>query len=84
MEGVVTPTALISYALWTIEGADNGWMLLTLPWVIYAIFKYQYLTEHGAGETPESTLLRSPHILGAVLGWAATALFVLLVVPTLN
>lgn len=78
MESVVTASALMAYALWTIEGAASSWMLLTVPMVAYAVFRYQYLTEQGAGEEPEKTLLRDPGMIGAVLLWLATALAILL------
>lgn len=79
MESVVTASALMAYALWTLEGADTPWMLATLPFVGYAIFRYQYLSENGHGETPEETLLRDPYVLTSALLWGAVSLAILLV-----
>jgi 4-hydroxybenzoate polyprenyltransferase len=79
MESVVTASALMAYALWTLEGARSPWMLATLPFVAYAIFRYQYLTEEGGGETPEATILRDGPMLATVLLWAAAALGILMV-----
>lgn len=76
MEAIVAPAAVVAYALWTVDGTGDPYMLASLPFVIYAIFKYQYLTEHGQGEAPEVTLVRSPHILGAIAMWGATVFFV--------
>lgn len=76
MEAIVAPAAVVAYALWTVDGAGDPYMLASLPFVIYAIFKYQYLTEHGQGEAPEVTLVHSPHILGAIVMWGATVFFV--------
>lgn len=76
MESVVTASALMSYALWTLEGADTPWMLTTLPFVAYAIFRYQYLSESGEGETPTHTLLGDSGMLLSVFLW--TTLSVLL------
>ncbi len=79
MESVVTASALMAYALWTLEGAETPWMLATLPFVAYAIFRYQYLSENGAGESPEDTLLRdSPMLLSSIL-WGLSALAILLI-----
>jgi 4-hydroxybenzoate polyprenyltransferase len=79
MESVATASALMAYALWTLEGAETPWMLATLPFVAYAIFRYQFLVERGAGETPEETLMRDPGMLLAVGAWAASALAILLI-----
>jgi 4-hydroxybenzoate polyprenyltransferase len=78
MEGVVTASALMAYALWTLEGAGTPWMLATIPFVAYAIFRYQYLSEHGHGESPESTLAGDPPLVVTVLLWAAVSLAILL------
>ena len=78
MESVVTASALMAYALWTLEGADTPWMLATLPFVGYAIFRYQYLSEHGEGESPEETLLGDPAMLLSSLLWGTLALAILL------
>jgi hypothetical protein len=63
MKSVVATSALMTYALWTLEGADRPWMLEALPFVGYAIFRYQYLSENGEGESPEETLLCDPVML---------------------
>jgi 4-hydroxybenzoate polyprenyltransferase len=73
MESVVTASALMAYALWTLEGAGTPWMLATVPFVMYGIFRYQYLTEQGLGEAPERVLLRSPLLLLNVACWATSS-----------
>ncbi|MCS4142554.1 decaprenyl-phosphate phosphoribosyltransferase [Salinibacter ruber] len=77
MESVVTASALMSYALWTLEGADTPWMLVTLPFVAYAIFRYQYLSENGKGESPEEILLRDPGMLLSSILWGVVAFTIL-------
>lgn len=78
MEGVVTASALMAYALWTIEGAETTWMMATLPFVAYAIFKYQYLSEQGEGEAPELTLIKNPGMVVTFILWVLTALAIML------
>jgi 4-hydroxybenzoate polyprenyltransferase len=78
MESVVTASALMAYALWTLEGADTPWMLSTVPIVAYAIFRYQYLSEQGLGETPEETLVSDTGMLVSSLLWGVSALTILL------
>jgi 4-hydroxybenzoate polyprenyltransferase len=78
MESVVTASALMAYALWTLEGADTPWMLATLPFVAYAIFRYHYLSENGKGETPEETLVGDTGMLLSSFLWGVSALAILL------
>ncbi|MCS3861643.1 4-hydroxybenzoate polyprenyltransferase [Salinibacter ruber] len=78
MESVVTASALMSYALWTLEGADTPWMLATLPCVSYAIFRYQYLSEVGEAETPEKILVSDFGIVVATILWGVTSFTILI------
>ena len=78
MESVVTASALMAYALWTLEGADTPWMLATLPFVAYAIFRYQYLSEKGHAETPVKTLIQDVGLLMSITFWASISLLILI------
>jgi 4-hydroxybenzoate polyprenyltransferase len=65
------------YTLWTLEGADTPWMLATLPFVGYAIFRYQYLSEQKSGERPEELLTKDTGMLFSILFWAISSLVIL-------
>ena len=53
-------------------------LLYTVPFVVYALFRYQQLvTRDGSGGDPGLVLAHSPGILVALLGWAATAAIVI-------
>jgi 4-hydroxybenzoate polyprenyltransferase len=78
MESVVTASALMAYALWTLEGADTQWMMTTVPFVAYAIFRYQYLSEQGEGAQPEMVLTGDMGIVISILGWAGLSLLILI------
>ena len=49
MEGVVSTATLIFYTLWSsgpqMQGASTSAMLVTLPFVIYGLFRYQMISE---------------------------------------
>jgi 4-hydroxybenzoate polyprenyltransferase len=74
---------IVCYALYTvsaetalIHGTDK--LVLTLPFVLYGVFRYLWLLHReGGGGDPSRELLRDPHLLGATLGWLAVALAVL-------
>lgn len=79
MEGVVTASTLMSYALWAIGRIRSAWMLLTVPLVAYGLFRYQMLAEREGGESPERILLKSPHLLAVTGLWVLTTILSLLV-----
>ncbi len=79
---VTAATALLSYALYTIESTRvpaNGAMALTIPFVGFALFRYLLLL-HGTrrGDAPDRILFTDPQIQAAVAGFVLTAVIVLL------
>lgn len=62
MMGVVTTSAVVSYSLYTFLAVglpENHLMMLTIPFVLYAIFRYLYLIHvQEMGGAPEEILLR--------------------------
>lgn len=80
MENLATSAAIITYSLWTIEADQSKWFLLTIPIVVFVIFKYQQLSETEIAETPEVVMLKSPQILLSIILWAALSLLILLAV----
>lgn len=81
---VVTSATIMAYSLYTFQsgGAGDRRLMLTIPFVIYGIFRYLYLVHAGklAGN-PAEVLLRDRHIQGVVICWVAVVGFVLYVVP---
>lgn len=84
MLGIVTTSAIVSYSLYTFlaEGLpENHAMMLTIPLVIYGVFRYLYLIHiRHEGGAPEEILLRDrPTQLALGLGvvMVVLALYVL-------
>ena len=95
MESTVTTGAVMSYALWSsgpfLQGAPTPWMMLTLPFVVYGIFRYQLvsdpqvvmagsdqpLAKAGQTERPAAVLLKDFPILCTVSGWVLTCFVIL-------
>lgn len=67
-QAIVTSATIITYLLYTVLG-PTGWMTLTIPMVLYGIFRYIYLIDrHGEGGAPDETLLRDqPMLLTGIL-----------------
>jgi 4-hydroxybenzoate polyprenyltransferase len=70
--------ALVTYAIYTVVSTsvpDNGSMLMTVPFVAFAIFRYLFLIYgRGLGGSPESLLFRDRWLLGSVALWGVLAL----------
>jgi len=77
---VCAAASLLSYSLYTmspttvrIHGTES--LIYTIPFVAYGIFRYLHLlhAKHAGADT-SSDLVRDPHLVGALAGWAlATA-----------
>ena len=80
---VVMPSTLMAYALYTFTAANlPDQMMLTIPFVIYGIFRYLYLSHvRGLGGTPEEVLLKDSPLLLIVVGWVVASLSILVVFP---
>ena len=83
MIGVVATSALVSYALYTFTAQnlpDNHAMTLTLPFVLYGVFRYIYLVHtRDIAESPEDILLSDVPMIAAVILWLATGAAILLI-----
>ena len=79
MIGVVTASTVMSYALYTVSEETvrkfhTRALLLTLPFVLYGIFRYLYLVYHRSeGGDPTQTLLSDRPTLVNLVLWAAVA-----------
>ncbi len=57
-------------------------LMLSIPFVIYAIFRYLYLIyQRGEGGAPDELILKDAPLAGSVLLWGLTVLGVLLLFP---
>jgi hypothetical protein len=75
---ICAAATLISYAFYTFDARSvprNGVMMLTLPFVGFALFRYLFLVyRRREGGSPEWTLLRDWPLLLAIACWAVAAL----------
>ncbi len=87
-EGLLSTSAFMSYSLWAagpaLNGASTSWMLLTVPFVLVGICRYQLLSDpeeakrrrslhpDRTSEKPEEMLLGDRGIKLTLLGWLIT------------
>lgn len=78
--GITCTGMILSYSLYTLDehimvfhGTDK--LFYTVPFVIYACFRYLFLLHQSqGGGDPSRDLVRDPHIAVAGLGWLLTVL----------
>jgi len=79
-QAITTSGTVISYALYTVLGSPTPKLLLTLPYVLYGIFRYIFLVNNlEEGEEPADTLLRDMPLLATVILYGVTVVGILLV-----
>lgn len=81
---MVTTGSVLTYMLYTIEAPTirtNGYnMMLTIPFVIYGIFRYLYLIHvRGEGSAPDELLFEDVPLLATVVLWIGAVGLVLYV-----
>jgi 4-hydroxybenzoate polyprenyltransferase len=82
---IVSGSTIITYSLYTFSAPNlpaNDVMMLTIPFVIYGIFRYLYLLEvkHYGGE-PEEVLLTDRPIQATIVLWILSILVIFYVIP---
>ena len=83
MIGVVTSSTLIAYTVYatsadTAARLGTGKLGLTIPFVLYGIFRYLYLVhQKRGGGSPAAMLLTDRPLLGCVALWAASVIALL-------
>jgi 4-hydroxybenzoate polyprenyltransferase len=83
LAATVTASTLIAYGLYTFTAdnlPDNHSMMLTIPFVLYGIFRYLFLVHtKNQGGSPEDVLLKDWPLLLDILLWVVASLTVLIV-----
>ncbi len=75
---VVAASTVIAYSLYTFTARDSKALMVTIPFVIFGVFRYLLLVHRDdLGEEPEQVLLTDIPIIVAVGGWVATAAVIL-------
>jgi 4-hydroxybenzoate polyprenyltransferase len=80
---IVTASTVMSYALYTLSPDvrtkfPGKRLELTIPFVLFGIFRYLYLVhQEERGGDPTRVLLSDPVLLSVVLMWAASVVFII-------
>ncbi len=78
---VVSATTIMAYSLYTFSAQNlpsNNLMMLTIPFVIYGVFRYLYLIHvEDAGGAPEELILSDRPLLATLILWGLLAVAIL-------
>jgi 4-hydroxybenzoate polyprenyltransferase len=78
---IVTAATLVAYAFYTFSAPNlpaNHAMMLTIPFVLYAVFRYLYLVQvRGLGGEPEEIVLRDRPLQAGVLLWGLSVVLIM-------
>jgi 4-hydroxybenzoate polyprenyltransferase len=76
---IVSGTTIVAYSLYTFSAPnlpENHTMMLTIPFVLYGIFRYLYLIQIGQGGAPEDIALSDRPLQAAIILWSIGVLLV--------
>jgi 4-hydroxybenzoate polyprenyltransferase len=78
---IVSGATIMAYSLYTFSAEnlpDNHLMMLTIPFVMYGIFRYLWLIQvNSAGGAPDELILTDRPLMATVLLWGLAAIAVL-------
>ena len=74
----VASATIAAYAVYALTARDTRWLAVTIPFVVFGLFRYLLLLQRrSAGEEPENVLLGDVPILLTVAAWAVTCAVIL-------
>jgi len=77
---IVSSTTIIAYSLYTFSAPnlpENHIMMLTVPFVLYGVFRYLYINQvENQGGAPEDVILSDRPLQVTVLLWGLSVLFI--------
>lgn len=75
---IVTPSILMAYCLYTFNSIQNKSMMLTIPFVLYGIFRYEYLMKKAnIGGKPEDIFTKDKPFLINIVCWFLVVIIVI-------
>jgi 4-hydroxybenzoate polyprenyltransferase len=81
--GVITACTLVAYVQYTFfspTAQKHSLIYLTIPCVLYGVFRFLYLIHrHGKGGDPSSELLEDRNMLACAVAWLVTCAMVMLI-----
>ncbi len=71
MMNIMVAATIIAYAMYTFFAYDHPYMMISIPFVIYGVFRYMLLVHRDGGGDPDTLLLRDRPLQITLLLWIA-------------
>lgn len=78
MINIVISCTIMSYCLYSFLTYDHVYMMFTIPFVVYGLFRYEYIiSKKDLGETPELILLTDYPLIINIFMWIVSCVVVI-------
>ena len=84
MMNIMISATIIAYVLYTFFEYDNYYMMLSIPFVVYGVFRYMLLVHRNGGGNPDTLLLADRPLQIALFLWLLVVGAVIYATPLWN
>jgi 4-hydroxybenzoate polyprenyltransferase len=77
MMNIMVSATIIAYTMYTFFAHQDRWMMASIPFVVYGVFRYMLLVHRDGGGNPDTLLLRDRPLQITVLLWIAVVMTVI-------
>ena len=81
MMNIMLSATIIAYVLYTITVYETNYMMASIPFVIYGVFRYMLLVHRDGGDNPDVLLIRDRPLQVSILLWLAVVMVVIYALP---
>ena len=77
MMNIMISATIIAYTLYTFTVYENAYMMSSIPFVIYGVFRYMLLVHRDGGDNPDTLLLQDRPLQVTLFLWIAVVMTVI-------
>jgi 4-hydroxybenzoate polyprenyltransferase len=81
MMNIMISATIIAYVLYTFFEYDNYYMMASIPFVVYGVFRYMLLVHRNGGGNPDTLLLSDRPLQVALVLWILVVMAVIYAIP---
>lgn len=85
-ENIAMSVTIVCYTIYTVAPETVAWfgtdrLLLTVPFVVFGLFRWRLLEARGGGEDPSGDLFRDPGLVATIVLWGVACGVLIYAVP---
>jgi hypothetical protein len=77
MMNIMVAATIIAYTMYTFFAYNHSYMMASIPFVIYGVFRYMLLVHRDGGGDPDTLLLSDRPLQVTLLLWLAVVMTVI-------